>query len=83
MSNKKANNQRYEGYILAVVEVGEELNIKTIWDRVWEYNPYENSSNPHRSFHHKDMPNTRGLGVVLRDSGRFVLVKPSTWRRTE
>ena len=83
MSNKRKMNKQYEGFMLAVVEVGEELHIKTIWDRLWEYNPYANSSNPHRTFQHNDMPNTRGLGVVLRDSGRFVLVKPSTWRRTE
>lgn len=82
MSNKKKMNKQYEGFILAVVEVGEELHIKIIWDRLWEYNPYANSPT-RRTFKRNDIPNTRGLGSILRDSKHFTLVKPSTWRRTE
>ncbi|MBT94293.1 MAG: hypothetical protein CMA60_05650 [Euryarchaeota archaeon] len=81
MSNKKANKERYEDYAREVVDVGEELHIREIWDRVYDYNPYRDSPNPNRTFQHNDMPDTRGLGTVLRDSKHFVLVKSSVWLR--
>ena len=76
------NNQRYYGYILDIVKVGEITTVENIHTRLFYYNPNE-AKGVKRAFSHAHMPTSRGIGGILRGKPHFEYLGNGNWRRIE
>jgi len=83
MTKKKTTQERYYQYILAVVEVGEEIKTREIQTRLFEFDPNEHIGRSARAFHHKEMPTTTLIGWMLGRSRDFERTGRSYWRRIQ
>jgi len=83
MTKKKTTKERYYQYILAVVEVGEEIKTIEIQQRLFGFDPNEYIGRSARAFHHKEMPTTTVIGWMLGRSKDFEKTGRSCWRRIE
>ena len=79
---KEGNHERYYGYILNIIEVGEITNVKEIHSRLFDYNP-NHAKGLNRSFTHSNMPTSRGIGGILRGKRHFENLGNGRWRRIE
>lgn len=79
--------ERYCGYILNIMAVGEEVVVKDLHNRLYDYNPNDYRGGQRRTFFHKDMPSRSQLSSILRISDKFenAGIRDNTvlWRRIE
>lgn len=84
MTKKKNTKERYLGYILAIVEVGEITTANELQQRLFEFDPNEYAGRQARAFHHKEMPTTTVIGWILSRSAHFEKAEQKAhWRRIE
>lgn len=79
---KRRNHQRYYGYILNIVEVGEIITVRQIHGRLIDYDPNEQKGLK-RTFSHANLPTSRGIGGILRGKPHFENLGNGRWRRIE
>ena len=77
-----SNHERYYGYILNIIEVGEIVQAKQIHSRLFDYNPNE-AKGLKRAFSHANMPTSRGIGGILRGKPHFENMGNGNWRRIQ
>ncbi len=79
--------ERYCGYILNIMDIGEEVAVKELHERLYDYNPNDYRGGKRRTFFHKDMPSRSQLSSMLRRSKQFenagMRDNVVVWRRVE
>jgi hypothetical protein len=78
--------ERYCGYILNIMDIGEEIAVQQLHERLFNYHPNQHRRYQ-RTFFHKDMPSRSQLASILRRSKQFenagMRDKVVVWRRVE